>query len=68
MADTTRDDPRPGHTGPDVAEPTHDPVPRAGRFRTLPARIRPEDLSTTQAEPRVPLPEDPHRDALQAGG
>ena len=39
-----------------------------GRWTTLPERVLPEDMTAAQAAPRVPLPEDPHKDALYAGG
>lgn len=38
---------------------------RRARWAALPERIRLADLSTAQAEPRVPLPEEPNADAFR---
>jgi len=61
---------------PDDLEATvaHDKIPEQsteaerGRWTKLPERVLPEDMTSAQAEPRVPLPEDPHKDALYSGG
>jgi hypothetical protein len=51
---------------PTTPEPDVDADERRARWSKLPPRVLPDGSS--QPDPRVPDPDDPHREAIYAGG